>query len=387
MPESPDPVLADGEESRYLPRARPARWGAARTLRLVTGVDENALAAVPSERTRYTSLGIAVLTRTAVTSLAVAAAIALAIYGPWWSTVVACLLWGVFSLSFDRWLLHSVSSGSIAASALGLLSRFALSVLLGVVVAEPLLLGMYGAAVDERVAQERQQELTDRAERLRACNPVSGPLSASDLGCGRYRLALPAAPEVGSEYPALVERAIEDDLARFSQRGRTDPVERLRALGHLTDENGLVRGGRAVLLALVIAIDVLPLLAGVSGTTAHDRVLREHIAWHLRADELRRREEQEHRELIGELRQHEARRQKRVETERIEERFRVERANYDERRAELLDALENHLLRTAVGNTNPGFSFGDYARSRPDLEYSDEPTVQIIQDDLSGGHR
>src|SRR6185312_6280570 len=101
-------------------------------------------------------------------------------------------IWGVFILSLDRWLMSSTvsSSGGMWSK---LLPRLCLSIALGVIVAEPLLLGIYRTAIEEQVAKDRAQALVSRESDLRTCNPIPGTPAATgpearDPRCDKLRL-------------------------------------------------------------------------------------------------------------------------------------------------------------------------------------------------------
>jgi hypothetical protein len=90
-----------------------------------------------------------------------------------------------------------------------LLPRLALSIALGVILAEPLLLGIYHTAITERVARDRQEELTTRASQLRTCNPIPGTPEASqpaahEAKCEDFRISL------GGDSPAALQGQLDD---------------------------------------------------------------------------------------------------------------------------------------------------------------------------------
>src|SRR5690349_8431064 len=154
------------------PVFEPVKWGLGRVLRLATGVREDVLARVPSERARYTSMGGVVIGTALMAMLSMTAALYWVFGGFRPFLVFAVPVWGLFILSLDRWLMSSTSMGESAQAFGKLGARVFLSVALGVVLAEPLVLGIYGTAIEERVGQSRQAELTTRESDLRVCNPI-----------------------------------------------------------------------------------------------------------------------------------------------------------------------------------------------------------------------
>ncbi|MFI1192494.1 DUF4407 domain-containing protein [Micromonospora sp. NPDC020750] len=141
-----------------------------RLLRSLAGAREDILTLVPSERIRYTSLGSVVL----ITSTFATLSLGLALYYSFgyfnWSIPFIALLWGALILSLDRWLATASAVSAVRQAISRTLSRLALAVLLGVILAEPLLLGIFHTAIEEHVARSRQESVLRLESELRACN-------------------------------------------------------------------------------------------------------------------------------------------------------------------------------------------------------------------------
>lgn len=143
-----------------------------RSLRALVGAREDILAATPSERLAYTSLGAVVLTAAGFAALSIGTALYFAFgrFSPW--IIPIALAWGLFILSLDRWF-ASAPPVSRTRTLPRIASRLALAVLLGVILAEPLMLGIFQTAVDEQVARTRQQTILEFESQLRTCNQLS----------------------------------------------------------------------------------------------------------------------------------------------------------------------------------------------------------------------
>ncbi|MBT8226839.1 MAG: DUF4407 domain-containing protein [Dactylosporangium sp.] len=187
--------------------ARVARLG-----RSLTGVQEDVLNTVPAERSRFTTLG-AVVAGTALMSM-ISMVIALScVFG---SLPLAglpfVLLWGALVLSLDRWLMSS-AAGRRPRHRLGkLIPRLLLSIAIGFVVAEPVLLAIFNTAVIERVERHRTDEIIQLQSDLLICNPVPGQSAHTAVpatGCGELRLSLAGqeAEAKGAELTALSGQA------------------------------------------------------------------------------------------------------------------------------------------------------------------------------------
>ena len=88
-----------------------APWGFGRVLRIATGVREDMLAVVPSERAKYTSMG-GVVAGTAIMAMLSMSAALYFVFGRFeWFIVAAVPVWGLFIISLDRWLMSSAPSG------------------------------------------------------------------------------------------------------------------------------------------------------------------------------------------------------------------------------------------------------------------------------------
>lgn len=152
--------------------ASPAR-GPGRWLRRIAGVDEAILDWVPEERPRYTWQG-AILLNTAIMAGISMIVLLSRTDVPTLLAVPLALLWGGLILTFDGWLVASTHGVSGRGRLAVYLPRILISILMGVVIAEPLLLAAFAPAIRTQIAQERRQSLDAYENTLRECNPISG---------------------------------------------------------------------------------------------------------------------------------------------------------------------------------------------------------------------
>ncbi|GAA3925147.1 DUF4407 domain-containing protein [Actinoplanes auranticolor] len=466
--------------------AEPARWGLSRVLRLATGVREEILDQVPSERARYTSMGGVVAGTAIMAMLSMTAALYWVFGGFRFFIVLAVPVWGLFILSLDRWLMTSTTMGQGARAAGKLLARLFLSIALGVVLAEPLLLGVYGTAIDEKIAKDRQQEIQTRESDLRTCNPIPGtPEAASpaaaEARCAQLRLSLAGdSPEAlqkqldtatrqaktlqttmdndGKAYAELeaearkecngtsgvgltgefgegpncdrlraeatkyrsdhqidengkrlsalnqeikdvgsrlgtarvtfgksVDTAIDKELdAVRGRQGRVGLLERFRALDELVAANAYVAVTMWSIRIFFILVDALPIiLKALSGRTAYDRLVDERLGEQEQAAHIRTVENLHRHAQNGDLMRYRTDTVYRNQRDLIDEGSRVQRANLDERRGQLIDAFEQHLMRTAIGPANQGWSPGN-GRVMEGESQDDGPTQELIVPEQPG---
>jgi hypothetical protein len=172
-------------------------------LRKVAGVHEAVLNEVPHERPRYTALG-GLLVGTAVMSI-VSSFLALRwVIDATPLAAFVAVVWGLMILTLDRWLVTSVNGNRGADRVWIYLPRMLMAVLIGVVIAEPLVLSVFDREIEEKIHTERIDTLAKSESSLRRCNPVAGTAEAAQetdtAACQEYRLAL---PDPGVEMAAL----------------------------------------------------------------------------------------------------------------------------------------------------------------------------------------
>ncbi|WP_422772310.1 DUF4407 domain-containing protein [Plantactinospora sp. WMMC1484] len=184
--------------------ARPARRGVGYLLRQIAGVDEPILDWVPEERHRYNRLGAILLNTGLMASLSM-----LALLGshsvPLAALVPAALLWGYVILTFDRWLVTD-THGTGGMRTGKFLIRLAISILMGLVVAEPLLLWIFKSDVHTQIGKERTTLVGTYESTLKRCNTLSGEPPADQTGCTtEFLLNVPGSPR-----PLLESKAAKE---------------------------------------------------------------------------------------------------------------------------------------------------------------------------------
>jgi Domain of unknown function (DUF4407) len=161
--------------------ARPS-FGA--LLRRIAGVDETLLAIVPTERFRYTRLGGVIVGTASIAALSMYLGFSeifghatLLLAGP-------ALLWGLFIGNLDAWIVSSLHGTRWRRHAWVVLPRFALALLFGFLIAEPLVLRAFAPAIEREIHDTRQTELLTFQSHLRECNPTTGVVGRLSANCG-----------------------------------------------------------------------------------------------------------------------------------------------------------------------------------------------------------
>jgi hypothetical protein len=175
-----------------------------RALRALTGVDEDILRSVSNERARYTAMGGVVLGTATMAMFSMTVAL-FCVFGE--ASLLAFTfvpVWGMFILFLDRWLMATTQARHGLERFRKLFPRFLLAVVFGVIIAEPLLLGVFHTAIEQRIRDDRAQALLTHEANLRRCNPVPGTPEAasgvaSEPGCRKSRLGVTTDSEAKEE--------------------------------------------------------------------------------------------------------------------------------------------------------------------------------------------
>lgn len=154
-------------------------------LRVLTGAAEDVLDSVPSERARYTAMGGVVLGTAIIAMFSMTVALICVFDGFHPSILLFVPVWGGFILFLDRWMMSSAASPQAGERARKLVPRLLLSIIFGVVIAEPLLLGVFQSAIEQRVRDDRIVSSGQYETDLKKCNPPPGTPEADSSAPGR----------------------------------------------------------------------------------------------------------------------------------------------------------------------------------------------------------
>ena len=144
---------------------RLGRW-----IRVLAGVDERLLDRVPQERARYTGLGGVVLGTATIAAFSMWFAVSQLLGFSHPLIVVPVLVWFLFILNFDRWLVSGALGSGWRRRVPTLLMRIAMAFLFGVIIAEPIVLRVFQTAIEQHIRDGREhavRELANRLERRR----------------------------------------------------------------------------------------------------------------------------------------------------------------------------------------------------------------------------
>jgi hypothetical protein len=192
--------------------------GTAVRLRKLIGIREDILDWIPEERTKYARLGAIVLNTGLLAALSFLVALQSITNLFWILLLPFAAFWAYLIISFDSWLVAG-THGLFGASRIWIfLPRLVIAVLIGFIIAEPLVLWVFKPAIHKEVLETRSDEISVYTGRLLTCNPPSGrPVNSPD--CHDFLVRVPNSPH-----------AAQDKLERLT-------AERNRAATSLDDDN------------------------------------------------------------------------------------------------------------------------------------------------------
>jgi hypothetical protein len=230
--------MADVEERPPVAPVGPAGFGLGRKLRVLAGVDEELLSWVPCEQARYTGLGGVILGTATIAGLSMWMALSEVLGGTYVLAVIPVLIWVLFVLNLDRWIVSSATGTMWRRRAALLLPRLFIAFVLGIIVAEPIVLRVFQTAVEEHVRQVREQQVADLESRMVGCNPTPQP--ATDRPeCTGYVVSLGTTPAALSRELTGLQR----DAATLQRILNADTSQHTRLEEKARQECAGIEGG------------------------------------------------------------------------------------------------------------------------------------------------
>jgi hypothetical protein len=265
-------------QGRFVLHQRAPATSIGRLLRVLAGVDEQLLDKVPFERARHTSIGGLVLGTALLSAVSMWFALRLVGVRQAWLVVGFAVVWSLVVMNMDRFLVASAYGLRIRSKTLVAVPRLLIALVFGIIIAEPLLLGVFASAIDQRTNEDRAATVATLESRLVQCNPAppdAPPTATLPSYCADYLLALPQ----GSGKTYLDERNREIEKRVAVQRERMTSIgllERDSTLSELAKASPTVLVATWALRLLVCLIDCLPVIATLlGGTSAYDRLVIE----------------------------------------------------------------------------------------------------------------
>ncbi|MEU0521265.1 DUF4407 domain-containing protein [Streptosporangium sp. NPDC006007] len=201
-----------------------------RRLRILAGADEGILDQVPLERTRHVGLGGVVLGTAVVAAVSMWFALSQVLGAPHIGLLIPTVIWLLIVLNLDRWLVSTVTS-IWQQRVMLLVPRLLVAGVLGIIIAEPLVLRVFETAVVQHVVDGRQAALNSERDLLLACNPQTPGEAPKSRECGNARLLA-----YGAEADVARLSELEDDAERLRKQIRADKARSAWLFDRATDE-------------------------------------------------------------------------------------------------------------------------------------------------------
>lgn len=211
-----------------------------RWLRAVAGVKEDVLDWAPEERPRYTRLGAIVVNTGLLAGLSLFVALGKVVDVSWPLLVPIALFWAYVVISFDGWLIASTHGALNTGRLRVFIPRLLISVLMGAVIAEPLLLWVFQPAIHKEVRDHWQNELSGYESQWTVCNPDSGQI-VETAACRDFHLSTKDSPQSGQV------RLVKAKEHRDVLKGQIDDInKRLAEMNALAHDECIGRPGRGL---------------------------------------------------------------------------------------------------------------------------------------------
>lgn len=136
------------------------------------GAELRVLAQVPTERTRYIQMAIVLLTTAGIGTLSMMFALHDGVHLSLWVAVIGGFTWGFIVLNLDRFLVVTMGHARGWKRLLGMaLPRFALAIVISLVVATPLSLRIFAHDINNQMVQQQATESASVAKQQAQSGP------------------------------------------------------------------------------------------------------------------------------------------------------------------------------------------------------------------------
>jgi Domain of unknown function (DUF4407) len=134
----------------------------------LSAIDPSVLAQCPTERRKFVATGGIVLTAASIAVLAAVFTLRDFLLVPSAAAIIIGLCWGVVIMNIDRWLLVSIRRQRTPQLTLIMaIPRLFLAVIVGLVVAQPLVLTVFRSEINHQVSRDKREELSNDKQHLK----------------------------------------------------------------------------------------------------------------------------------------------------------------------------------------------------------------------------
>jgi len=195
-----------------------------RMFRKVIGIREDVLAWAPEEYPRYTRLGAIVVNTGVMAAVSMEIALSKVVSLNWALLIPIALFWGFLILTLDGWMVATTHGIQGRSKVFIFIPRLLMSVVIGFVIAEPLLMWVFQPSITAEISNEREAAVNGLESTLTKCNPVPpAPVDASQ--CANHVLNISRSPQALQK--KLTDTTTQRDNVAATVKGLQDKLDQL----------------------------------------------------------------------------------------------------------------------------------------------------------------
>lgn len=139
-----------------------------RFLLWLSGADQDVLSHCERERAKFVAMGGTVITTSVFATAAATFTINRYLHAPLALSIVVGILWGLAIMNLDRWLLISIRRQATPLRTVTMaIPRVVLAVLIGILIAEPLVLRVFESEVTTQAARDKRDERSEARQEVK----------------------------------------------------------------------------------------------------------------------------------------------------------------------------------------------------------------------------
>lgn len=236
---APTPMTGDSGERENEPRAKRPRRKAQRvpgsrlrTMAILGGADGEILDRVPGETPRFVQMFFVLAGTALVSAISMLFALTTGVQVAAWVAVPLAIVWAAIIFNLDRFLTSTMTSTRSVGRLIGLaLPRVAMAMLIGFLVAEPLVLQVFHNDISREVAAtnivqaQSDQDALESGPEKKALDAASARVAALE---NQAATGVVADTESGSASTAAAQEVVDDITAKMTEQQTV--IDQARAL-------------------------------------------------------------------------------------------------------------------------------------------------------------
>lgn len=220
---------AKGKREKKAPRTRGSRL---RTMAILGGADGEILDRVPGETPRFVQMFFVLAGTALVSAISMFFALTTGVQAAMWIAVPLAIVWAGIIFNLDRFLTSTMTSTRSIGKLIGLaLPRVAMAVLIGFLVAEPLVLQVFHNDINREVAAtnivqaQSDQDALESGPEKKALDAATARVAALE---NQAATGIVADTESGSASTTAAQATVDDIAAKMAEQQKV--IDQARAL-------------------------------------------------------------------------------------------------------------------------------------------------------------